>query len=163
MKSPRRRALAPNRQHHRVGVGSYGSDTSGGPACWGLLGYEEFAAKIRQSLTSPIERLRAHERRKMDKIAELEQRIARFEAVLGERFAELGEERVRKRITALEAALQKCPGEACLLRRTDLAPQEGERAHRVGTRQLATRNLGVRGLRQRGLASPQLPGLSIGI
>jgi uncharacterized protein with PIN domain len=49
----------------------------------------------------------------MDKIAELEQRIARFEAVLGERFAELGSE-LRKRITALEAALQKCPGETCL-------------------------------------------------
>jgi len=49
----------------------------------------------------------------MDKIAELEQRIARFEAVLGERFAELGSE-LRKRITALEAALQTCPGEACL-------------------------------------------------
>jgi uncharacterized protein with PIN domain len=49
----------------------------------------------------------------MDKIAELEQRIARFEAVLGGRFAELGSE-LRKRITALEAALQTCPGEACL-------------------------------------------------
>jgi hypothetical protein len=49
----------------------------------------------------------------MDKIAELEQRIARFETVLGERFAELGSE-LRERITALEAALQKCPGVACL-------------------------------------------------
>ena len=49
----------------------------------------------------------------MDKIAELEQRIARFEAVLGERFVELGSE-LRKRITALETALQKCPGAACL-------------------------------------------------
>jgi uncharacterized protein with PIN domain len=49
----------------------------------------------------------------MDKIAELEQRIARFEAVLGERFVELGSE-LRNRITALEAALQKCPSEACL-------------------------------------------------
>ena len=49
----------------------------------------------------------------MDKIAELEQRIARFEAVLGERFVELGSE-LRNRITALEAALQTCPGEACL-------------------------------------------------
>ena len=49
----------------------------------------------------------------MDKIAELEHRIAGLEGALGERLAELGGE-LRERITALEAALQKCPGEACL-------------------------------------------------
>jgi uncharacterized protein with PIN domain len=49
----------------------------------------------------------------MDKIAELEHRMAEVEAVLGERLAELGGE-LRERMTALETALQKCPGEACL-------------------------------------------------
>jgi uncharacterized protein with PIN domain len=42
-------------------------------------------------LASPVEKLRAHERLKADKMAQLEQRIA-----------------------TLEAALKKCPGEACL-------------------------------------------------
>jgi uncharacterized protein with PIN domain len=49
----------------------------------------------------------------MEKIAELEHRIAELEAVFGERLAELGGE-LRERMTALETALQKCPGEACL-------------------------------------------------
>lgn len=49
----------------------------------------------------------------MDKIAELERRIAGFEAVLEERLSELGG-KLRERMAALEAALQKCPGEACL-------------------------------------------------
>lgn len=49
----------------------------------------------------------------MDKIAELEHRIAGVEAVFGERLAEL-EGELREHITALEAGLEKCPGEACL-------------------------------------------------
>ena len=63
----------------------------------GSSGIGTVAIRLWQSLTSPIQRLRAHERRKMQKIAELEMRI-----------------------TALETALQKCPGEAC--------PYCGERA-----------------------------------
>jgi hypothetical protein len=57
----------------------------------GSFGVRKLAAQLRQSLTAPIEKFRAHERRKMDKLTELEQRIAK-----------------------LETALQKCPGEACL-------------------------------------------------
>lgn len=68
----------------------------------GSSGLRRVAVKLWQSLASPIERLRAHERRKMDKIAELEQRIVGLEAEL------------HKRMTAIETALQKCPGEACL-------------------------------------------------
>lgn len=71
------------------------------------------AIKLWRSFTSPVARLRAHERRKIEKLAELEERMKNFEAVLGERLVELGGE-LRERITALEAALQKCPGEACL-------------------------------------------------
>jgi uncharacterized protein with PIN domain len=49
----------------------------------------------------------------MDKIAELEQRIVGMEAALEERLAELRGE-LRERMSTLEAALQKCPGAACL-------------------------------------------------
>lgn len=48
-------------------------------------------SKVRRALVLPFEKLREHERRKADKIAELEQRVA-----------------------ALEVALKKCPGETCL-------------------------------------------------
>jgi hypothetical protein len=60
------------------------------------------ATKFWRSFTSPLARLRAHERRKVEKIAALEARLA---GMAGE---------LRERITALEAALQKCPGEVCL-------------------------------------------------
>jgi uncharacterized protein with PIN domain len=71
----------------------------------------KIAAKLRQSLLSPVNRIRAHERRKMEKIAALEQRITTLEAEL------------RGRMAAVETALQRCPGEAC--------PYCGERALRL--------------------------------
>jgi uncharacterized protein with PIN domain len=66
------------------------------------LRIRRFTAKLRRPLVWPIEKFRAHERLKMDKIADLDRQIG-----------ELGRE-LRERMAALEVALQKCPGEACL-------------------------------------------------
>jgi hypothetical protein len=82
------------------------------------------AAKLWGSVESPVAKLRAYERRRWEKIAELEARMAAFETALQERMAAFEtalQERIvglevalRERMTALETVLQKCPGEACL-------------------------------------------------
>ena len=71
------------------------------------------AAKLWGSVESPVAKLRAYERRRREKIVELEERMVAFETALQERIMGL-EAALRERMTALETALQKCPGEACL-------------------------------------------------
>jgi hypothetical protein len=71
------------------------------------------AAKLWGSVESPVAKLRAYERRRREKIVELEERMVAFETALQERIIGL-EAALRERMTALETALQKCPGEACL-------------------------------------------------
>ena len=71
------------------------------------------AAKLWGSVESPVAKLRAYERRRREKIVELEERMVAFETALQERIMGL-EAALRERMTALENALQKCPGEACL-------------------------------------------------
>lgn len=90
----------------------------------GSYGVATLISRIWISLTSPVARLRAHERRKMEKITALEDRIAGFEAALRESMAAVEEHiaglesslqaSLQERLTALETALQSCPGEACL-------------------------------------------------
>lgn len=86
----------------------------------GSYGLATVAARIWISVTSPVARLRAHERRKMEKITALDERIAGFEAALRESMAAVEERTARleaslqERMTALETTSQSCPGEVCL-------------------------------------------------
>jgi uncharacterized protein with PIN domain len=106
----------------------------------GSYGVATFVSRIWISLTSPVARLRAHERRKMEKITALDERVAGFEAALRESMAAVEKHKaglesslqdgittlatsLLERMTALETALQSCPGEAC--------PYCGERTLRL--------------------------------